>query len=70
MFKKKEESGEQKKNMEEWLKKHNIVFDKVWTFGKPMADIFIDDRAISFQGNWQETVEAVSHFKVWNREEK
>ena len=56
--------------MEEWLKKHNIVFDKVWTFGKPMADIFIDDRAISFQGNWQETVEAVSHFKVWNREEK
>ena len=70
VFKKKEESGEQKKNMEEWLKKHNIVFDKVWTFGKPMADIFIDDRAISFQGNWQETVEAVAHFKVWNREEK
>lgn len=56
------------KAMKEWLEKHEIPFDKIWTFGKPMADIFIDDRAIGFRGNWDDTVEEVANFKIWNKE--
>ena len=45
MFRKKDEP-DQKIMIEAWMKKHKIPFDKIWTFGKPMADLFIDDRAI------------------------
>lgn len=69
VFKKKEGAADQKKMMEDWLTLHQIPFDKVWTFGKPMADLFIDDRAVGFRGNWNETLEQVANFKVWNREE-
>ncbi len=68
--KKKEDSVDQKVMMEEWMKQHGIPFDKVWTFGKPMADLFIDDRAIGFRGDWQATLQDVSEFKVWNRTEE
>jgi hypothetical protein len=64
-FRKKDEP-DQKLLIEEYMKKHELPYDKIWTFGKPMADIFIDDRAIKFEGNWQETVEQVRVFKVWN----
>lgn len=30
-----------------WLKKHNIPYDEI-VFGKPNADYFIDDKAITF----------------------
>lgn len=69
VFKKKEDAVDQKKNMEDWLKSHEIPFDKVWTFGKPMADLFIDDRAIGFNGNWEQTLKEVSTFKVWTKGE-
>jgi hypothetical protein len=52
------------------MAKHEIPYDKIWTFGKPMADIFIDDRAISFVGDWEDTVKQVENFKVWNRSEE
>jgi hypothetical protein len=32
-----------------------------------MADIFIDDRAIGFRGDWSQTLKEVENFKVWNR---
>ena len=47
------------KAMKKWLEEHEIPFDKMWTFGKPMADVFIDDRAIGFRGYWEETVKEV-----------
>jgi ribonucleotide monophosphatase NagD (HAD superfamily) len=59
--------GNQDKLMKDWLEKNEIPFDKIWTFGKPMADLFIDDRAIGFRGNWQQTIKEVAEFKVWNR---
>jgi len=31
-----------------WLKKYNIPFDELW-FGKPLADFYIDDKAVKFQ---------------------
>lgn len=70
IFKKKDQANDQKKMMEDWLKEHDIPFDKVWTFGKPMADIFIDDRAIGFRGDWGKTLHEVAEFKVWNKTEE
>ena len=32
----------------EWLKKHNIPYDEL-LFGKPVADIYIDDKALKFE---------------------
>ena len=69
VFKKKEGAADQKKLMEDWLNSHEIPFDKIWTFGKPMADLFIDDRAIGFNGDWQKTLSEVDAFKVWTKQE-
>jgi capsule biosynthesis phosphatase len=35
----------------QWLERHGIEFDEVH-FGKPYADIYIDDNAVRFDGNW------------------
>ena len=67
VFKDKEASAEQKKNMENWMNEHGIPYDKIWTFGKPMADLFIDDRALGFRGDWLQTLKEVEEFKVWNK---
>ena len=56
---------DQKEAMETWMKQHAIPYDKIWTYGKPMADLFIDDRALQFRGKWKETIEAVKHFHPW-----
>lgn len=37
----------------EWLEKNGIVYDEIF-FGKPNADITIDDRVIRFCDNWHE----------------
>jgi hypothetical protein len=63
-FRKKDEP-DQKPLMEAYLKEHGIPYDKVWTFGKPMAHIFIDDRALKFEGNWKQTTQDVLQFKTW-----
>jgi ribonucleotide monophosphatase NagD (HAD superfamily) len=68
MFRKKDEP-DQKLMIEAWMKQHDIPYDKIWTFGKPMADIFIDDRALHFRGDWNETLEQVEVFKVWNKQD-
>ena len=31
----------------DWLEKHNIPYDEIY-FGKPLADFYIDDKAIKF----------------------
>lgn len=36
---------------ENWLKKHSIPYDAL-LMGKPIVDIWIDDRAIKFEG-WE-----------------
>jgi capsule biosynthesis phosphatase len=35
----------------EWLNRHGIEYDELW-FGKPHADLYIDDNAMAFSGNW------------------
>ena len=36
----------------EWLKKHDIPYDEIH-FGKPWADVYIDDNALRFQ-DWDQ----------------
>lgn len=40
----------------DWLEKHEIEYDEIF-FGKPNADITIDDRVLLFQDNWNELTE-------------
>ena len=37
----------------EWLKRHGFVYDELW-FGKPYAHVYIDDKALRFNGSWDE----------------
>ena len=37
----------------DWLGKNNIKYHQL-IMGKPIGDYWIDDRALSFQGNWEE----------------
>jgi capsule biosynthesis phosphatase len=39
----------------DWLEQHGIEYDEIY-FGKPNADIYIDDRAFRFE-NWQDISE-------------
>lgn len=44
------------KVMVDWLNYFQIPFDSVWGQpGKPVADFYIDDLAIRFEGNWEDT---------------
>jgi capsule biosynthesis phosphatase len=36
-----------------WLARHGIEYDELW-FGKPHADLYVDDKAFPFSGNWDE----------------
>lgn len=40
----------------EWLEKNGIEYDEIF-FGKPNADITIDDRVLRFEDNWNEITE-------------
>ncbi len=37
----------------DWLKKNNIKYHQLF-MGKPVGDVWIDDRAISFNNNWND----------------
>ncbi|MFK7851861.1 MAG: capsular biosynthesis protein [Akkermansiaceae bacterium] len=39
----------QGKTLIHWLEEHEMVYDELW-FGKPHADVYIDDNAYRFEG--------------------
>ena len=46
--------------VEDFLKQHKLPYDKIITdktMDKPIADVYIDDRAIRYEGNWPEIAE-------------
>ncbi|MEM8669674.1 MAG: hypothetical protein AAGG48_19265 [Planctomycetota bacterium] len=45
-----------------WLEKHNIEVDEVCEH-KPPAHVYIDDRAIPFTGDWEQTMIDVNEFR-------
>ncbi len=67
--------------LEYYLKNSNIPFDAInenpWhDYKQPgdkrkvIADIYIDDRAITFKGNWEEIITKVEDFKTWEMDNK
>lgn len=46
--------------LHKWLRDHGMEYDELY-FGKPQADLYIDDNALRFEGNWQ----AVDSEKAW-----
>jgi len=60
-----------------YLKKHNIPFDYInenpdqppGTSDKLIADVYIDDRGIRFNGDWAKTIDEVLAFSPWEKKE-
>jgi hypothetical protein len=57
-----------------YLLEHNIPFDHInenphqpanAIGGKPIADVYVDDRALQFNGNWSATLKKILNFKSW-----
>lgn len=42
--------------MEEFLDKYEIPYDKVLNENKPLARVYIDDRAIGYRGDWEKVI--------------
>jgi len=40
----------------DWLAHHDLVYDQL-VFGKPPARVYVDDRAIRFDGDWVRMVQ-------------
>ena len=49
-----------------YLKEHDIVVDNV-THIKPPALVYIDDRAICFDGHAETLLDKIENFKPWNK---
>lgn len=49
-----------------WLEKYDIEVDAICS-EKPPAIVYIDDRAICFDGNTDTLLEQIKNFKPWNR---
>jgi len=62
-----EEGDDRVEDVRVYLEKHQIPYTSIHTGGKPKATMYIDDRAISFRGDWDDTLKTVDTFKTWNR---
>jgi hypothetical protein len=61
--------------LHEWLLSHGFVIDyynenpnkpdNSLDLRKVLADVYVDDRGIQFNGNWSSTVEQILAFKPW-----
>ena len=61
--------------IERYLEKHNIPYHHInynpsnfflnCSDQKPLADVYLDDRAIQFNGDWKEAYEQIAEFKPW-----
>lgn len=66
VFKHSIDRQEQVKEMEAYLKEHNISYDKVLNKDKPVAHVYIDDRGIGFRDNWEDVIEEVERMERMN----
>lgn len=55
-----------RKAIEKWLEENGISIDAIY-YEKPMAFVYIDDRAIRFDGNVTGLREQIDNFKPWNK---
>jgi len=47
--------------IEKYMNRHSIPFDLVLNNQKPIADIYIDNRAIGYRDNWDKVVKEVEN---------
>jgi beta-phosphoglucomutase-like phosphatase (HAD superfamily) len=48
-----------------WLQEHDLLrYVSAVTRKKPPAHVFVDDRAVCFRGDFQDTLENIVHFKA------
>jgi len=63
------QTGEGLDTIREYLLKHSgnpaMVEGIEITDKKPIAHVYIDDRAITFNGDWKETLKQIEEFKPW-----
>lgn len=50
-----------------WLEQHSFEYDEL-LFGKPYADVYIDDKALEFGGSWSETYNKLNALNLNNKE--
>lgn len=60
--------------LKDYFDQHGIIFDEINSnsdqpadsnHGKPIADVYIDDRGITFNGNWVDMYPLIRDFKPW-----
>jgi len=61
--------------VEEYMLSNGLPFDHInfnpdnvtlhLSPSKVIADIYVDDRALKFEGNWRKTLQDIVTFKVW-----
>lgn len=54
------------KAIKKWLKDFGIIVDDIVS-KKPPALVYIDDRAIRFDGHTETLLEEIKNFKPWNK---
>lgn len=63
------------KMLRKWLEDNDISYDYInenpdqpdgTNKGKPMADLYVDDRAVRFSGNWTWAMRDIANFKPVN----
>ena len=47
----------------EWLNRYEIPFDELFV-QKPLADVYIDDKALKFKDNWKEIYELINNGEI------
>lgn len=47
-----------------WMKKHEIVVDDIVAH-KPPAIVYVDDRAITFDGDTKSLLKKIKNFRTW-----
>ena len=45
-----------------WLAKHNIAVDEICEH-KPPSHVYVDDRAVAFTGDWDQTIADIKNFR-------
>lgn len=62
-------SEEGRAAVQRWLEFYKIEVDGV-SEHKPVASVYVDDRAVQFKGNWEQTIKDVQSFRHWQDEWK
>jgi capsule biosynthesis phosphatase len=50
--------AKQGKILIDWLARHNFKYDEL-LFGKPDADVYIDDKAVKYEGSWEDILKKI-----------